>query len=196
MPLIDIKELQVQKQSAVICAVPNLTVAAGEMLAIVGGNGSGKTTLLRVLAGIEQDFQGCVEIDAASRDIVFVHQSPYLFRGSVLANVCYGLRVRGVGRVESQHAGRRWLEQCGAANLADETAAHLSGGERKRVALARALAVEPKLILLDEPFEEVDAAGVDTLCRLLVAVAGGATILVSSPSRTPDVLGARRFELG
>ena len=195
MSLIAIEALRVQKDGAVICDVPSLVIDVGETVAIVGGNGSGKTTLLRVLAGIERDYCGTCQMVIEPRDVVFVHQSPYLFRGTVLSNVTYGLRVRGKTRTEYQRSGHQWLERCGAAALADKTAAHLSGGERKRVALARALAIEPKLILLDEPLEELDAAGITAISGVLGELAPGTTVLLTSPAAPPDALPARLFEM-
>jgi ABC-type sulfate/molybdate transport systems ATPase subunit len=195
MTLIEIETLRVEKDGAVICDVPALSICAGEIVAIVGGNGSGKTTLLRVLAGIECDYRGKCAIDMDGRDVVFLHQSPYLFRGSVLSNVTYGLRVRGKTGSECRRKGLEWLERCGAAKLANKTAAHLSGGERKRVALARVLAIEPKLVLLDEPFEEVDEAGITTMCQVLAEIASVATVIITSPVELPSSLKARRFAL-
>lgn len=195
MPMIELTELRVHKGDAVICDVPSLTIDAGETIAIVGGNGSGKTTLLRVLAGIERDFRGRCRVAAEPREVVFVHQSPYLFRSTVLSNVTYGLRARGVSRFECRRRGLAWLARCGAAHLADKSASHLSGGERKRVAVARALAIDPKLILLDEPLEEVDAAGIDAICGVLAEIAARTTILVSSPVPPPAGLAARIVEL-
>jgi len=195
MTLVEIEALRVQKEGAVICNVPSLAINAGEMVAIMGDNGSGKTTLLRVLASIERDYRGKCVIATDPRDVVFVHQSPYLFRGTVLLNVTYGLRVRGLRRSECQRKGLEWLERCGAAKLANKTAAHLSGGERKRIALARALAIEPKLILLDEPLEEVDDAGIATICKVLGETAVDATVILTSPVALPSSLVARRVEL-
>ena len=148
-----------------------------------------------MLAGIERDFRGQCQNPTDRRDVVFLHQSPYLFRGSVLSNVTYGLRVRGKKRSECRQQGLEWLERFGAVQLANMTAAHLSGGERKRVALARALAIEPKLVLLDEPFEEVDEVGIATVCKVLGEVTGEATVIVTSPAALPPSLVARRIEL-
>ncbi len=195
MTLIEIENLEVQKEGTVICDVPSLSIDVGEMVVIVGGNGSGKTTLLRVLSGFERDYHGKCLVAVDPRDVVFVHQSPYMFRGTVLLNVTYGLRARGKTRSECQRLGLEWLERFGAASLANKTAAHLSGGERKRVALARALAVEPKLILLDEPLEELDDEGITTMSRILGETASEATVIVTSPVALPGSLVARRFEL-
>jgi len=195
MPLISIRDLQVRKQHSLICDVPALSIDEHEMVAVVGGNGSGKTTLLRVLAGLERVYLGTCDISASQGDVVFVHQTPYLFRGTVLANVTYGLRARGMARSECKHVGNEWLDRCGVSHLAGRVVTHLSGGERKRVALARALAIEPEVLLLDEPLEEVDSAGVDTLCRVLIDVAAHATIVMTSPTSPPKGLPTRRFDL-
>ncbi len=196
MALVSIIDLRVAKGDAVICSLPRLSIEAGEVVAVCGENGSGKSTLLRVLAGLERDYRGTCHLEVGRRDVAFVHQSPYLFRGSVLANVTYGLRIRGKSPSECRRAGRHWLCRCGAERLAAKSAAHLSGGERKRVALARALAVEPRLVLLDEPFEEVDPAGSKALSNVLKDIAGKATVVVTSPATSLDHLAARRIILG
>lgn len=195
MSMIAIEALQVEKEGAVICDVPSLVIDAGETVAVVGGNGSGKTTLLRVLAGIERDYRGTCQIATDPRNVVFVHQSPYLFRGTVLSNVTYGLRARGKTRSESRRSGLQWLDRCDASKLAEKTAAHLSSGERKRVALARALAIEPELILLDEPLAEVDQVGIAAVFRVLGELAPSTTVLLTSPVAPPDALSARLFEI-
>ena len=162
-PIVQIDALRVKRAGRTICSVDRLRVCAGAVLAVVGPNGCGKSTLLRVMAGLERLEYGALLRDVEATDCVYVHQRPVLFRGTVLANVVYGLRARGLPRAACERQARLWLDRLGAADLASRRTARLSGGERRRVALARALVLEPKLLLLDEPFNELDEEGISAL---------------------------------
>lgn len=194
-PAIRIDNLSVSKGKQVICRVAGFTVAPGERLGVGGANGSGKSTLLRVLAGLEQDFAGTCRIDIPQRERVFVHQTPYLFRGSVLHNMVYGMAARSIIRSERRRLALDWLRRFGVADLVDRHVAGLSGGERRRVALARACALRPKLLLLDEPLADLDESGADHV-RKALAELSDSTILIASPIPLPEGLVARWFELG
>jgi len=194
MPTLAIQDLSVTKNNAVICAANELSVEPGERVGILGANGSGKTTLLRVLAGLERDYAGRCNVNVTGRERVYVHQTPFLFQSSVLANVTYGLRARGVGRIARLTKATEWLERFGIAHLKHARARQLSGGERKRVALARALAVEPELVLLDEPFAELDEAGADTLVAILAELRE-TTLLIAAPVELPQGVVGREYRL-
>jgi sulfate transport system ATP-binding protein len=150
----------------------SLTVAAGELVALLGPSGSGKTTLLRIIAGLEQPDAGSGPIkfhnedvahrDVGSRQVGFVFQHYALFRHmSVFENVAFGLRVRprarrpGKAQIRTKVMDLLKLVQLDVQ--ANRYPHQLSGGQRQRVALARALAIEPKVLLLDEPFGALDA---------------------------------------
>jgi sulfate transport system ATP-binding protein len=148
----------------------SLTVKDGELLALLGPSGSGKTTLLRVIAGLERPDGGDLVIgnqpalDMAPRErgIGLVFQNYALFRHmSVADNIAFGLTVRPRGlrpsRADIKARVKELLLLVQLDGLADRFPAQLSGGQRQRIALARALAVEPKLLLLDEPFGALDA---------------------------------------
>lgn len=149
-----------------------LDVAAGEVVALLGPNGSGKSTALRTLAGLLPLDRGRITLgevplaDAATglhllppqRGVGVVFQDYLLFPHlSVLDNVAFGLRSRGVSRTRARARAVSWLEVVGADALAAAKPHSLSGGQAQRVALARALAVEPQLLLLDEPLAALDA---------------------------------------
>jgi sulfate transport system ATP-binding protein len=148
----------------------DLKVADGELLALLGPSGSGKTTLLRIIAGLDWPDAGEVTIDgenalvrgAGERQVGFVFQHYALFRHmTVFENVAFGLRVqpRSVRKDEAGIRARvkELLDLVQLDWLADRYPSQLSGGQRQRIALARALAIEPRILLLDEPFGALDA---------------------------------------
>ncbi len=148
----------------------DLKVADGELLALLGPSGSGKTTLLRIIAGLDWPDSGEVKFDgqdalargAGERNVGFVFQHYALFRHmSVFENVAFGLRVqpRKIRKTEAQIRARvkELLDLVQLDWLADRYPSQLSGGQRQRIALARALAIEPRILLLDEPFGALDA---------------------------------------
>lgn len=192
--MIDIQGLEVSKSGRTICSVPQLAVGTGERVAVIGKNGSGKSTLLRVLAGFERDWQGRCEVQASWRERTYVHQNPYLFRGTVLASVAYGLRSRGQPRAAAESTALRCLGRLGIQQLAASLTHQLSGGETRRVALARAVVLKPRLLLLDEPLAELDAEGIELTCSLLAELPE-TTMVIASPAHLPSELDAREFRL-
>ncbi len=149
----------------------SLAVKSGKLTALLGPSGSGKTTLLRIIAGLEYADPGSGQIQfhgedvtnvpAGKRKVGFVFQHYALFRHmTVFANIAFGLRVRRHNRppqAEITDRVHKLLKLVQLENLAERFPHQLSGGQRQRIALARALAVEPKVLLLDEPFGALDA---------------------------------------
>ena len=141
----------------------NLNVRPGECLVVVGASGSGKTTLLRVLAGLEAPDSGVVRIDGAElqgvgteRAVIF--QEPRLLPWlTVLGNVAFGPKVRGAPNGAAEDRARRYIELVGLGEFADAYPRQLSGGMAQRVGIARALTVQPEILLLDEPLGALDA---------------------------------------
>ncbi len=147
-------------------AVKGVTLEVGEArsLALYGPNGSGKTTILKLAAQLLRPSRG--RITAWGRDpwagagirgrVVYVHEKPVMLSGTVEYNVAYGLLVKGVDRREALDAARSLLEKAGLQHLAGRRAKGLSTGQKAMVALLRALAVEPRVLLLDEPLANMD----------------------------------------
>ena len=139
----------------------DLTVAEGEFVCLVGPSGCGKTTFLRVVAGLINPTAGSVEItprtpSPAPVAMVFQDHGIYPWK-TVIANVRFGLDLAGVRRAEGDRRARHWLERLALGDVARAYPEVLSGGMRQRVAIGRALAVEPEILLLDEPFAALDA---------------------------------------
>lgn len=144
----------------------SLTIPRGKLVALLGPSGSGKTTILRMIAGLEQPDNGEILIDGkvvnevpgSERGIGFVFQSYALFRYmTVFDNVAFGLRVKKAGKEEIQERVAELLKLVGCEGLEKRFPSQLSGGQRQRVAFARALAPNPQILLLDEPFAAIDA---------------------------------------
>jgi sulfate transport system ATP-binding protein len=144
----------------------DLTVASGQLTALLGPSGGGKSTLLRIIGGLESADSGAVYIDgveatgvpAQRRNVGFVFQHYAAFKHlSVYRNVAFGLEIRKRPKAEIRRRVGELLDLVHLEQFADRLPSQLSGGQRQRMALARALAVEPKVLLLDEPFGALDA---------------------------------------
>jgi sulfate transport system ATP-binding protein len=165
-----VEHLRKEFRDAIALDDISLHVRSGELVALLGPSGSGKTTLLRMIAGLEQPSSGAIYFDnenasnktVQERNVGFVFQSYALFKHMrVLDNIAFGLRVRPAAqRPSAQEIRRRAMELLDLVQLGGlehRYPAQLSGGQRQRVAFARALAIEPKVLLLDEPFGALDA---------------------------------------
>ncbi|EKW1652587.1 TPA: ABC transporter ATP-binding protein [Klebsiella oxytoca] len=157
------KKYYLNQQALTVLEGLNLDIHPGKCLAIVGASGSGKTTLLRILAGLENPDKGHVQIDGkivkgvgVERAVIF--QEPRLLPWlTVLENVAFGLEVRGEAKKTSKASALRYLDLVGLSDFCEAYPRQLSGGMAQRVGIARALAVRPKILLLDEPLGALDA---------------------------------------
>ncbi len=206
--LVEIRNLLIRREKRVVLEIKHLTIEKGLVLAVAGPNGSGKTTLLLVLARLLKPVRGEIEFDGLPwknirdldyrRRIGLVMQDSLLLNRSVFDNVATGLRFRRLPKNEVTRRADEWLERLGISHLRERPAPQLSGGEARRVALARAFALQPDLLLLDEPFSALDRASRHKLQEDLKSILAGANIttIFSTHSET-DVqkLADRKIEL-
>ena len=163
------RDLSVTKGGQVICRAPDFTVSGGERIGIIGPNGSGKSTLFRLLARLDCAFTGECRVNVEPRERVYVHQSPYLFPGSVLDNVTYGLVARSIPRIQRREMAHQCLTQM-------------------------EMVLKPKLLLLDEPLADLDPAGVQAVHKTLAGLVNS-TILITAPISLPVNFVQRCIEL-
>ena len=170
--LVEIRDLLVQRGKRSVLKVDSLDIQKGEVLAVVGPNGAGKSTLLLALARLIRAERGQIRFNggqveaeppsgmisdtAYRRRLGLVLQDPLLFDTTVHDNVAIGLRFRKLPKSDIEPRVKAWLERLGISDLGKRRASQLSGGEAQRVSLARALVLDPKLLLMDEPFAALD----------------------------------------
>jgi tungstate transport system ATP-binding protein len=165
--VLELRDVKVERGGVQVLDVPSFRLHDNEFVSLIGPNGSGKSTLLLTMMGLLRRTAGKVffrgeEIasDRAAlecrRRIAMVLQEPLLFDTTVYQNVASGLRIRGLSRAEVRRRVAVCLERLDLARMANRSARKLSGGEARRVSLARALAVEPDVVFLDEPFANLD----------------------------------------
>lgn len=165
--LLEARDLTVVRGGVQVLAIPSLVLRENEVLSLIGPNGAGKSTLLLTLASLLQPTTGeircrgeVITSDQATylyrRRLAMVFQEPLLFDATVFENVAAGLKIRGMARSEIKNRVQNTLELFNICRLAERSARKLSGGEAQRTSLARAFAIQPEMIFLDEPFASLD----------------------------------------
>jgi len=174
IPILEAKNLQVNRGGAILIRIPSLTLREGEILSLIGPNGAGKTTLLQTLSYLLRPFEGEILFKGERvtsnhsllnyrRKLAMVFQEPLLFDTTVFNNVASGLKIRGMKKGEIHQKVMEQLERFGIKPLSQRSAKTLSGGEAQRTSLARAFALAPEILLLDEPFASLDPPTRDSL---------------------------------
>ena len=179
--------------SNVALDIEELTIAEGRLYTLTGANGAGKSTLLSILAFLAPPTSGEIfyagkrvdwdhgSVEEYRRKVTLLHQSPYLFGGSVHDNVAFGLKVRGIPGEEQRQRIDKALDVVGLRGFRDRKARDLSGGEAQRVAMARALALKPEVLLLDEPLANIDRETTGLLETVIASLpAQGTTVIMTT----------------
>ncbi len=196
-----LSSIQVLYENEVAVAIDDLTFEAGRLHLLTGPNGSGKSTLLNVMAFLTKPNRGQIffegvpvkweaqECALLRKRVTLLHQHPYMFAGTVAANVAFGPAARGFSKDQIQSLVADSLAMVGLDGFELRNARQLSGGESRRVALARALACKSEVLLLDEPIAHVDRRSAGILESLIASLAArGMTVVMSSHD---ERLGAR-----
>jgi len=205
--VLEVHDVAVTYDGRTVLDVPHLAVRHAEVLTLVGQNGSGKTTLLRLLGllirpdrgrvvfdGEEVDFGSARHLLELRRRMAGVMQQPLLCRMNVRRNVALGLRFRRLPGAEIERRVDTWLSRLSIAHLGDRPAANLSGGEAQRTSLARAMALNPEVLFLDEPFAALDAPTRQSLLegfRTVLADSGVTTVYATHDRGEALALGDR-----
>ena len=183
---VEFEKVQVERGGRRVLDIPSLRLRSGRTTAVLGPNGSGKTTLLRLIAGLERARAGRVSYGGSAKpSVAYVFQEEVFLRRSVRDNLELGLRLRGVNNAEMRGRVDEAAARLGISHLMDRRADHLSGGEGRRVNLARALCLRASLVLLDEPLEGLDGRTYSRLLDELPQVLGAfdATTLLVTHNR-------------
>lgn len=192
-PLLTLCDIEKRFGDRIALTMDYLSIMSGRLYLLNGPNGSGKSTLLQLMAFLELPERGQLLLDGqpvsrlgaathqARQQVTLLHQNPYLIKGTVFDNVAYGLRLRGVTGAALQQRVAQALAQVQLMGFAQRDACRLSGGESRRVALARAVACAPRLLLLDEPLANLDQESAQLLEHVIAALPGlGTTVVISS----------------
>ena len=194
--LLAARNLKVERGGLNVLSIPDFSIQEGEVLAVIGPNGAGKTTFLLALSSLLKPSQGELIFKGQNislpeapfsyrRSLAMVFQEPLLLDTSVFNNVAAGLKIRRMGNREIEKRVTKYADVVGISHLLDRSARKLSGGESQRANLARAFAIEPEIIFLDEPFVNLDAPSreslTDDLQRILRPM--GTTAIIATHDR-------------
>ncbi|TDE40049.1 ATP-binding cassette domain-containing protein [Antarcticimicrobium sediminis] len=193
-PMMVLDKVELRRGGRVIVGPISLGLRDAGVTMAMGPNGAGKTTLLRALHGLERVSSGQIRwaesAEALRARQAFVFQTPILMRRSVLDSIAYPLRLKGVSRGEARERAAACAETVGLRVRLKKDASTLSGGEKQKMALARALITEPALLFLDEPSANLDGRSTREIEEILTHIRAGGTRIVMS---THDIGQARRL---
>ena len=202
-PLLTVANLSKQFGAQPVLRAIAFELAEGEVLAVLGRSGCGKTTLLKILAGLEAPDTGTLALHGQDlrpvppneRQMVYLYQEPLLFPHlTVFENVAFGLRIRKVGQAEIEQQVTELLDELDLRGHAQKAPHQLSGGQRQRVSFGRALIIRPRVLLLDEPFGNLDAQTRADMQQLFLRVSRQhriTSLFVTHDSREALTIGTR-----
>lgn len=189
-----VRGAQTSRRGKVLVGPVDLDLGGAGITVVIGPNGSGKTTLLRLLHGAARLTAGTIEwacdMDHARTQQGFVFQRPVMLRRTVLDNLMYPLRMRGVAKAAAQEQAEEWAVRVGLGDMPDRMATNLSGGEQQKLALARAMITGPQALFLDEPTAALDGRATREVEAVLRAARASGTRLILS---THDMGQAKRL---
>lgn len=203
-PIYRLESVTHRYDGKVALTVPSLSLFEGRLYLLTGPNGAGKSTLLSILAFLLPPSGGGifyreVKIDAGTsgavrvrREVTLLHQSPYLFDDTVFGNIAFGLSARGVRGDDLRRKVARALDTVGLEGFERRNARLLSAGESQRVAMARALALSPRVLLLDEPLANVDRETADLLRDVIAVLPRSGTTVMMASHGDADLAGSER----
>jgi len=178
--LLKVKNLKKIYNNQIVLDIDSLSFNKSEIYAIVGPNGSGKTTLINILNLLEKPDEGQIFFEGKDiirtshlyflkirRQMTLVHQKPFLFQSTVYNNIVYGLKIRGILYHDQEARVNKALKMVGLPGFERRESHQLSGGEAQRVVIARALAIEPEILFLDEPTANIDQRYIDVIERII-----------------------------
>jgi tungstate transport system ATP-binding protein len=184
----------VRKRGKSILGPITTALGANGFTIVMGPNGAGKTTFLRLMHGLERPRQGSVEWNIPQGDArkrqAFVFQNPIVMRRSVVDNIAYPLITRGSGRAEARRQAGNWAQKFGLGEMLTLEAQVLSGGERQKLAIARALITDPELLFLDEPTTNLDGRSMREIEAILLNTFATGTRIIMT---THDIGQAKRL---
>ncbi len=187
-----LKNVSVRRRGNQILGPVSYEIAATGLTVLLGPNGSGKTTLLRVMHGVERISEGIVESEIPQELQAFVFQTPIMLRRSVYENLVYppAFRRRGLSVEQTNIEVEKWLNIIGLPDALNAPAQRLSGGEKQKLALARALICKPKLLFLDEPSANLDGQSTREIEKILITARDDGTRIMLA---THDLGQAKRL---
>ena len=207
-PLLSIRGCRKRFDEHLLFNIDELIINPGSAIVLTGPNGSGKSTLLRILGGLEPadiveahyhgkriNFSPYPKV--LHKAIVYVHQHPFMFSTSINANIAYGLKTRGLTSAEIDRTVNEAMDWAGVSHLRDQKPAILSGGEKQRIALARAKVLKPELLLLDEPTSSLDGNAREQVATLIPDILreGSSVVMASHDHDLVCLPGLRRMDL-
>ncbi len=170
LPL-NVKNATVKKRDKRIIGPINIQISTKGFTIIMGPNGSGKTTLLRLLHGFENPCGGILnwnsDVESVQQNQSFVFQTPIMLRRTAIENVTYPLSLRGIPKDTALKIAKEWISKINLDHLCNTNARFLSGGEKQKLAIARALITKPQLLFLDEPTANLDGSATKEIEKLL-----------------------------